>query len=35
MNSFGGIKKRRQEIASKLKQPKGIIKSTVEDVFPF
>lgn len=29
MNSFGGIKKRRQELASKLKQPKGIVKSTV------
>ncbi len=29
MNSFGGIKKRRQDLSSKLKQPKGVIKSTV------
>jgi hypothetical protein len=29
MNSIGGIKKRRQELASKIKQPKGITKSTV------
>jgi hypothetical protein len=36
MNNSGAVKKSKQELASKLKPPKGgVVKQTNEEMFPF